>query len=801
MLKDTRWQKILKDIRDNLTRTVLVVISIAVGVFAVGMVANARVALLRDLDMGWSAINPSSATVSTTPFQEALEQAVDGQREISQAEARRTETGSIVLPDGTTDDIVLIAVEDFEALEIDTLEAEEGQLDPGLRGITIERMSAVQYGLSVGDIVSIEMRNEDVYQLPVVGIIHDMQAFPPYFGAPEQGYVTMETLQWMGEDFYYNQLRVITEEEPTNKDHVINVLTDVRDRVIEPSGVVVGNLGLADVEPATHWATDEINTMILILSAMGLMSLVLSAGLVGNTINAVLTQQIKQIGIMRSVGAPKRQIAGMYLGSVLIFSLLALFISVPLGMFGALGLSRWMAGLLNFDITGIGLPPGVLALQAGVGVMVPILASAMPILRGTRISVYDAIYQQSSTGVESDDLINRFLKHLQDLPRPLMLSLRNTFRQKTRLIATIVTLTLAGMTFIGVLSTRASLLKTLEVMSNYWLYDVWVPLPADTDRNYIEREARRVESVNVAEGWVWTIDGSIVFEDDTESEEILVMAPPQDSVTYNPLQLEGRFLQPGDTNKVVVNVDLTSAYPEVEVGKPITLNLSGNERTYDVVGVVSGQLFGPGVYMTYEDYTRATNTQGKVNALRIRANPVSISPDEQQDVIAKDLEGRLETIKLASGTPETRHSLLTGIAGSFDIIVSFLMVMAVLLAVVGGLGLAGTMSINVLERTREIGVLRAVGASNRSVRQVVLIEGLIISMISWILGTVFSLPFGYVFAGVVGRAFLNMEPVFQFSFSGVGIWLALVVLIAAAAGLAPAQRASQLTIREVLATE
>jgi putative ABC transport system permease protein len=103
--------------------------------------------------------------------------------------------------------------------------------------------------------------------------------------------------------------------------------------------------------------------------------------------------------------------------------------------------------------------------------------------------------------------------------------------------------------------------------------------------------------------------------------------------------------------------------------------------------------------------------------------------------------------------------------------------MAGLLALVGGLGLAGTMSLNVLERTREIGVLRALGASNGAVRKVVLFEGVVVGLISWILGTLVAFPFGHALVNAVGVAMLQTQMDVRFSALGVGLWLALIYAI------------------------
>jgi GAF domain-containing protein len=138
---------------------------------------------------------------------------------------------------------------------------------------------------------------------------------------------------------------------------------------------------------------------------------------------------------------------------------------------------------------------------------------------------------------------------------------------------------------------------------------------------------------------------------------------------------------------------------------------------------------------------------------------------------------------------------------SIGVIVVFLMIMAVLLAVVGGLGLMGTMSINVLERTREIGILRAIGASNGAVLRIVIVEGVLIGVISWAIGAVLALPLSVLLSNAVGEAFLQMPLDFVFSLSGLLIWLGVVVVLAALASFLPAWNAARVTVRAVLAYE
>jgi putative ABC transport system permease protein len=111
------------------------------------------------------------------------------------------------------------------------------------------------------------------------------------------------------------------------------------------------------------------------------------------------------------------------------------------------------------------------------------------------------------------------------------------------------------------------------------------------------------------------------------------------------------------------------------------------------------------------------------------------------------------------------------------------------------------MSINILERIREIGVLRAVGASNLSVRQIVLAEGIVIGILSWLIGSAFSVPISAFLSEEVGLALLNVPLIYEYSLPAAVLWFFALMIIAVAASLGPARDAVRLTIREVLAYE
>ena len=210
---------------------------------------------------------------------------------------------------------------DYKDMPVNRLVVQEGSGVPGLRGVLLERNAAAGLGLKVGESLAIEMEDGNFYNLKVEGIVHDMAIQPYAISGDVQGYVTMPTLQWMGERPYYNQLHVLVAENKNDRDHVLAIGGLVRDRIIEPGGYSVGAMQVrGDPNPGEFWAKKQVSGVLLVLQVMSVLAIVLSGGLVINTISAVLIQQTRQIGIMRSVGATRRQIVQMYLAYVLVLS-------------------------------------------------------------------------------------------------------------------------------------------------------------------------------------------------------------------------------------------------------------------------------------------------------------------------------------------------------------------------------------------------------------------------------------------------------------------------------------------------
>jgi len=803
----SRWIKVTSDLWGNKARTVLIVVSIAVGLFAVGTIVSSRTILSSEMASSYEAIAPSSGIVRTAElFDEAFVRAVRSIDEVAEVDARRSISVRARTGSGEWVTLRIFAVEDYGHMRVDKIWPASGVWPPPEREVLIERSAIGLLDAQVGDTLTIELADGRERALHIAGLAHDMVQVPAQIDGTPYGYVAMDTLAWFGEPYGLNELHVVAappaDPSTAPKAHAQRVVNLVKDKA-ERNGLTIP-LSLS-VEPGMLPLDDILQTILLLMGALGVLSLFLSVFLIVNTVSALLAQQKRQIGIMKAIGARTHQIAGMYLAIVTSYGLLALLAAVPLSVAGARALSRFLATMFNFDLASHDILPGAVAIQVVVGLLVPVLSSLYPLLTSLQLTAAAAMRSgtQMGGGRSRASPIDRLLsgatlwRTRRVLSRPLLLSLRNTFRSPGRLALTLITLTLGGAIFIGVFSVQASLSSTMDDILQWWNYDVSVFLSRPYRAEKVERAAMGVPGVVQTDVW-FQLPARRVRPNGDESSAMYLFAPRADSeLSLPPALIEGRWLVPEDENAVVVNAILLREEPDVGLGDEIVFKVMGRERTYTVVGVCMG-ILSPMLYGNYPYIAEVTGNVGQAGTVLVR-----VEPQDPASIVAttRALERHLDRAGVRVSDVQTTMAERAEAEASFDIIVSLLLVMALLLAVVGGLGLMGTMSINVLERTREIGVLRAIGAPNRGVSQVFILEGVAIGVMSWGVGALLAIPLGRLLSDAVGRSLIGTPLRFTTSVPGIWLWLLLVVLLSILASLLPARRASRLTVREVLAYE
>lgn len=792
----TRWRKVLVDLWGNRTRTLIVALAIAVGVYAMGVVLNTRELVVREYSDDQEGAMLASAVLHTTPFDEKLAERVAEMPGVAAAEGRHVVRGLVNGRDGEARDLVLVALPDFDRMEVDAITPLDGTWPPGKRELILERLALDYLGVGIGDTINIELDNGTRKSLTVVGTAHDPQELSPDITNSPPGFVTQETMASLGLGEAYTELRIRVAERPKDEAHINAVVDEVEQYLKATGRPVLGRKVITE----SH-ADPFIGTIVLILSSFGIVILLLSGFLVVNAISALIAQQVPQIGVMKLVGARRWQIMSLYIVTVLVYGVIAIALGVPLALLtGRLLMELLVQGLLNVMADSYAVPLYLIGVQAAVGLLVPLLAGLAPVIRGTRITTQQALSDVGmETGVYGQGWVERLLGKLQrivDMRRPFLLALRNTLRHKGRLVQTLIVLTVGTALFISVLSVRASVDATVESFMQFHQYDISVELERPYRLARVEQIARQVQGVTNVEGW--SLGGATRLRSDgTESGGMRVYAVPADTASMTPQVSDGRWLGAG-RNEIVVNSDVLDQEPDLGVGDDVVLDIGGRDTVWHIIGIVRTESRGPTTYVKLEDYAYVSRTSGQVTHLQVTTERHDAA--SQQEMAAGLLE-HLEAKGIEVEGTETTQVMRDENKLMFTIIVAFLILMALLLAAVGGLGLTTTMSINIMERVREIGVLRAVGASNASVRQIVLVEGVLMGVLSWAIGTALSWPISTFMSEQLGVALIKIPLSFQYSIIAAVLWFFVLQAVAVIASLGPARNAVRLTIREVLAYE
>jgi putative ABC transport system permease protein len=799
-----RWHKVLHDLWGNKVRTILVILSIAVGVFAVGFVSSSFNIILGDMDRDYQSSNPHAAIIYCEPFDESFVESLKDIPEIAEIQGSRSIAAQVKDKSGKVIALAINALPDDGQQTIDKIFVQDSMYPSSLSRqnayhyIALERSGAQVLGVQPGDIIKIEIQGIKTRELLVTSIVHD-PGNPSYlFSNQVNAYIDKSTMEWLSGSSELTRLFFTVRENKTDEEHVKKVARTISDKISKSGRMVYGSFVY---RPGQHFAADISSALGALMSLLGAFSVLLSGFLVINTINALLAQHTQQIGIMKSIGGTTSQIIIMYLAMVMAFGFLALLIAAPLAATTGYMVAKGIGSYLNFHVAGFRIPTSALFLELAVAILIPLVSAIFPVLKGTRISIREAISDYGlSSRKTADTFVDRIIEHFHNLPRPQIISLKNTFRRKTRLFLTLSTLTLAGAIFISVLNVQSSFFKEIDQAIGYILSDVNIAFSRPHRIQKLQSIAYSVPGVMMVEGWGAASAEMLYGKGSDTSIEITIIAPPAQSTLIKPVLTAGRWLRPDDENSIVVGNHLLKVRPDIKVGDQVILKIAGKEHEWNVVGIyhMAGNTLTPMVYANFEYVARLQNTVDMADNIRVLTTDKTA---RGQQLVATALKADFQSAGIQAVEVLTGSEIIEQNASVINILINFLLIMAILIAFVGGLGLMGTMSMNVLERTREIGVMRAIGAVDGEVFKLVIQEGIFIGILSWVIGMFIAVPITLLLDYVVGVAFITTPMRFIYSLNGVLIWLVLVIVISFLSSLLPARSATRLTIRETLAYE
>src|SRR6266540_22766 len=467
---------------------------------------------------------------------------------------------------------------------------------PKKREVLLEQDALQDLNVGIGGRLEFQLPDGSAKTLPVTGIVQDTAAGAGDFLASPYGYITLDTLPYLGQPKLYNRALAIVSKGGDDIFHIRAVGAALKEK-LEKNGTTVIRMRFSETH--NHPLADTINAILGILMALGILIVFLSSSLIANTLNALLNQHLRYIGVIKLVGGQRRQVFLMYLTLIMAFGILALMIAIPLGGQGAYGLALFIAGELNFNLLGYRIVPMALLIQVLVGLLVPLIAGLAPVIKGSRITVLRALSggladeeRQAKAGKERvswfDWMQVKTTRILAGrgihIPRPFVISLRNTFRRKSRLVLTLFTLTMGGAIFIAVFNVRVTLHDYIGQIGKYFVADVSLNFDRPYRLHEVEQALIKVEGVEHVEGWQF-MSGELLDENNHVLENINMFGPPADSQLIDPILVAGRWIRAEDVRKLAVSEGALKYFPNLKPGDQINLKMDGREEIWEVVGI------------------------------------------------------------------------------------------------------------------------------------------------------------------------------------------------------------------------
>ena len=798
-----RWTKLWRDLNATQGRVLMMVLAIAISLFGVGSILSAYSILSREMQQNYLGTHPASAYIELDRVDDALLKAVRQRPNVAAAEAGDWITARAEVAPDTWMPVLLFVIPDFGASQLGTFTPISGTWPPPERGLLVEREVLPMLKRGLGDGLTVKTPNGPKRNMPIVGSVHDPSLAPAWQEQTVYGYITPATLAWLGEGDALHILKIGLRDPPANAATIAAAMRDLSGWLTQ-QGYRVDEVRIPP--PLKHPHQSQMNAVLTLLLVFTILALVLGAVLTATMINGMLAQQVRQIGIMKALGARSRQISTLYVAMVAVLSAVATALGVPTGVAAGRGFARVVAQLLNLNLSSEAVPSWVYIALVLLGILVPLLIALVPIGRAMRITVRESIQDY---GVQRDRANTRgllaWLTRARGIDNTLRMTLRNSFRRRARLALTLGLLAGAGGMFMTGMNVKSGWERYLERATADRHYDLELRLNQPQSVQTLVARIEGVSGVVAVEAWnispaaIAQPDGLTIvqtYPDGGHGSFTLRAAPPQSDFISTPL-LNGRWLDVDSVGEVVLNQTAAALFPTAKPGDVISLMADGRRMTLRLRGVIQQILTPATAYVSPDTFAQGTGlSSGMSNAVRVR---MRTHDAESINGIIREIEKVSAAAGFNIKVAVSETLLDDATSGHVYVFIVALILIALVMAVVGVLGLASSMGTSVIERTREFGIMRTIGARSGVVMRSVIGEGLLIGWLSWLIAIVLSLPLSLGIGMLIGNlAFRSPLPLIVAT-PGLALWFGLVTVGAVVASAYPAHQAAQLTIRETLA--
>jgi putative ABC transport system permease protein len=635
-------------------------------------------------------------------------------------------------------DIWLVGVEDFANQQVNIVSVDEGDAPSSTPD---DRSALLDSPASPGEQISIKAGDGKFYPFVVSGSGGTIRWSARADDIGEIVYVPAETVRLLTASAGFNSLEVRLVDNAVESAEA--TLADVRS-YLEAVAPEMAYWEVPDVpEPGSWYGRDQVFRMVPLLYVIGFAALVSALILVSTTMNTIVSQQTAEIGVMKAIGGSRRTIMACYLRSVLLLGGIGTALGTAAGAFMSDRFGRFVQEELGGIRAMWSTNPWFLFVGVVAGLGGTALASLPALRRAMRVTVRQAFASHGVDNGHGRGVVERATRSARFLSSPTRLGLRNTARRRGRSLATSLQVALG----VGTVLAFGAFSITALAVTQDTLENENGELRVYHDRGLVDdEEARLLGSL----AGVVALQPIVYSDADFGGDQRPMWGLPAETI-YDPNLSAGRWFTDHDVTsaaQVAVIGGPLAAITNTTVGDQIEIGTRSGVQTVQVVGI-DENLVHDGTFIWLPlDTAKVFEGQPYPNVYWVEtASADAAVVDEVADGIAAAFAGADNPMSL-----DIQYQHLAVAQAEDRIVVGVIQMLGLPIVAIGMIGLVSAMTTTVLERTREIGILRAVGARRRHIRQVFRTEGVALAALGWLIG----IPVGYALAKVIvwffGRA-------------------------------------------------
>ena len=794
-MKTAFWGKVLGDLRSMSGRLILLGFAVGIGVLVLSAITGTASTLLREMDRSYEDTVPATATLEfKEPVDADWAESLIGKYGIIDSRAGGTFQARFQDGNGQWQPIVLFVVPDLVKNRIAIVRQQNNSpWPPRVGGIALERTAFPAFKLTQGQSLQLIFSDGTMRAVPLETMIHDPGVATAYQERTAYAYVDAATARFF-ELEPYHQLKVRFNQSLTWKQAKAGALDLAME--LQKTGMTVSRIEVPPVHKHPHQSI--ITSLLIILGAFGVLTILLCSLLVSNTVNAMIAKEKKWIGVMKTLGASPLRIMILTMAPVAALGILAVSWTVPLGICASKSMSIAIANLLNITIKDTSSQWWAIFIPLSTGFLLPLVITLFPARKALKITILEAL---SDVGTEHSRFttepgpLARFLAQRNPV---LALAWRNALRKKSRLILSILLLGIGGGLFITAFNLGTSWKNALAASLAARKMDFQIRLVATPSTDLTHRLADAVPEIQALETWrsipvTTACDGNIPVEatyPDEAHGSFRAFSMSDDTAMFAFPLLHGRWA-PGK-GEVVLNQSAALRFPNARTGDSITLLIGGKRRQLTLVGIVKE--FGQAAaYLEKNAITEFSTSKNYRTELLVKLYSSSQKDDAKKNIEKWMIQNKLPVEVLIDNREFT-------IAGSkhFELLISLILILGMVTGLVGWLGIASILGLAVTERRKEFGIIRCIGGTPQSILRGIIAEAGVMTVLGAVTAVIISLPISAGLGAFLGNLTAKSPLSLSVNIPMVGLWLALSLPAGMMASLGAGFRAARIPVRETL---